>query len=158
MLALSFTEISSPFLWGFGRGRADTIGHIVTALAVTLLAWIGTQYSIATTAWLMAGAYAARSLFLTLMASRYLRVRRSIDLLRALRPGLLVAVPPMLACGSLDWLMTREGVPAWLRLLIVAVVAAVVTIGSFLAMRGLLSTPLQTRLASVLPRMAAAKG
>ena len=158
MLAMSFTEISSPFLWGFGRGRADTIGHIVTAIAVVLLAWFGIHYGIATTAWLMAGAYAARSLFLTLMAARYLQVQRHSDLLRALRPGLLVAIPPALACGSLDWLMTFEGVSAWLRLVIVATVAAVVTLAAFFAMRGLLSSPLQSRLDSLLPRLAPAKG
>ncbi len=158
MLAMSFTEISSPFLWGFGRGRADTIGHIATAIVVVLLTWIGTHYGIATTAWLMAAAYAARSLYLTLVAAHYLRVRRRTDLLRAMRPGLLVAVAPAVACGSLDWLMTYEGVPAWLRLVIVGIVAALLTVGGVLSMRGLLSSPLQTRLDSLLPRMAAAKG
>ena len=158
MLAMSFTEISSPFLWGFGRGRADTLGHILTAILVVVLTYVGTHYSIAATAWLMAGAYAARSIFLTVMAARYLRVQRHSDLLRALRPGMLLAIPPALACGSLDWLMAHEGLVPWLRLVIVGLVATVVTVTAFLAMRGLLSSPLRSRLESLLPRLAAARG
>ena len=99
-----------------------------------------------------------RSLFLTLMVARYLKVDSNLDLLKSIRPGVLVAIAPALAAGSLDWLMAAEGVPAWLRLVVVGVVAAVVTVGAFLAMRGLLSTPLQSRLGSLLPRMAHAKG
>jgi O-antigen/teichoic acid export membrane protein len=146
MLLLTFTEIASPFLWGFGKGGIDCVAHLSAAAAIAVLAVVGTPSGIATTAWLVVGVNGVRSLWLTVMAAKSLRVGSWLEILDAVLPGLLVAVPPAVAAGGLDWLMIQEGFAAWSRLTAVAVVSVPVTLGALIASRRFLSPPLRSRI------------